>query len=211
MRRSILAAVAGAAMALAASACNERSAAAAVAKSDRAAARAKPTVKVDSALGPDEELRRFRNGLPRVDALEHGAPSRDRLVDQFVAALERKDTLALIRLHVTRREYAWLIYPSSTVARPPYRQPPEIAWMLAKANTETGLTRLLARRGGQKLGVVGYACDPKPTREGENTIWWGCVLRTASTSGIETTRQRLFGSIIERNGRFKFLSYKNQF
>jgi len=203
----------------AAAGCDQGNVSAAPAKSDSAsaaltAASSKPTPNggvIDSALPLDEELRRFRANLPRVTALEHAAPSREALVQQFIRALERNDTTALVRLHVTRAEYAWLIYPSSANSHPPYHQPPDIAWMLSKASTEKGLTRLMARRAGKPLGVVGHTCNEEPEREGENRIWRGCELRVRSGTGIETARQRLFGSIIERDGRFKFLSYSNQF
>jgi hypothetical protein len=166
---------------------------------------------VDSALPADEELRRFRASLPHVSMLEGAATSRDALVHEFVSALEHNDTTALIRLHVTRAEWAWLVYPFSVQAHPPYHQPPEIAWMLATAASTKGLTRLMKRRAGRSLDVVGYRCNKQPSREGENRIWRGCELRIDARASNEPTRQRLFGAIIERAGRFKFLSYANQF
>jgi hypothetical protein len=173
--------------------------------------RVQPGYVVDSALPMDEQLRRFREGLPEPPrALRGGASSRERLVRRFVAALERADTGAIVRLGVTRAEYAWLILPTSPLLAPPYNHPPELAWFQLTAASGTGLTRLLDRRGGRVLGFVGHGCALAPERQGSNQIWPGCVVRRAGAGG-DTVGERLFGPIVERDGVYKFLGFANQF
>ena len=46
-------------------------------------------------------------------------------------------------------------------------------------------------------------------REGENTVYGPCVVRWRGKAG-DTVAVRLFGQIVERGGRFKFLSYANK-
>jgi hypothetical protein len=75
--------------------------------------------------------------------------------------------------------------------------------------SETGFIRLLRRLGGQPLHAVAYHCDPKPDRQGSNLLWTGCAIRVKQPDG-SVGSHRLFGSIIERDGRFKFVSYANE-
>jgi hypothetical protein len=44
--------------------------------------------------------------------------------------------------------------------------------------------------------------------EEANTLWDECVLRFRGAVG-DTVNRRLFGSIIERRGRYKLVSYAN--
>ncbi len=149
---------------------------------------------VDSTFTPEESLRRFREGLPQVAALEGGAGSRDGLVRGFVDALERQDTTALIAMHITRPEFAWLYYPHTELARPERYLEPKTVWLLLRLESEKGLTRLVQRPAPK--GAL--RCEDEPRVEGPNRLWERCRLGT----------RQLFGSIIERVGRFKFISYK---
>jgi hypothetical protein len=60
------------------------------------------------------------------------------------------------------------------------------------------------------LRYASHVCEGKPDRQGQNLIWTGCVVRLADQSG-RLRRHRLFGSIIERKGQFKIVSYVNEF
>jgi hypothetical protein len=45
--------------------------------------------------------------------------------------------------------------------------------------------------------------------EGRNRRWTDCTVSVQTAAGV--SRERLFGAIIERDGRFKFLSYANSY
>jgi len=153
-------------------------------------------------------LERFRTtvqGMP-PDTLT-GAPDRDELVQRFVAAVQRADTAALINMTMNRGEFAYLYYPHSIYSRAPYQQDAETAWLLSKANSEKGLTRILQRFGGQRLELTGYDCAAEPKQEGPNRFWQECTL-TAQAAGAPPA-MRWFGGIWERDGRYKFISYAN--
>ncbi|MEP7346908.1 MAG: hypothetical protein ABI877_16685 [Gemmatimonadaceae bacterium] len=171
--------------------------------------RAQPGYVIDSILPVEEELRRFRAVVgPRANAFAGGASSLDGLVRGVVGALERSDTVALSRLTLNAREFAWLVYPSSPFTKPPYRQAPGLVWMTIDTPSDAGRRKLLQRVAGQPLGLVGYRCEPKVERQGENRLHIGCVLElTKENSAISHTR--LFGTIIERHGRFKIVSFDN--
>jgi hypothetical protein len=173
--------------------------------------RAQPGYIVDSILPIDEQLRRFRADLPdSVRQLEGGTPTRDALVRSFVRSLESADTAALARLTISRAEFAWLVYPDSPFTRPPYQQAPDLVWMMQMASSRTGLARMLERLGGKNLGFQSWSCAESPDREGQNRIWRDCFVRFEGAPSPSGALQ-LFSSIIEREGRFKILSYANAF
>ena len=66
------------------------------------------------------QLAEFRAGLPEVTTLAGGAPSREALVTGLLAALAARDTATLHRLVLSRAEFAWLYYPTTQHALPPY-------------------------------------------------------------------------------------------
>ncbi|HEX8362469.1 MAG TPA: hypothetical protein VF613_20280 [Longimicrobium sp.] len=149
---------------------------------------------VDSTFTPEEAMRRFREGLAQPRGLEGGAESREALVRGFVDALARQDTAALIAMHITRAEFAWLYYPHTELARPERYLEPKTVWLLLRLESEKGLTRLVQR----PIAKGAPRCEDEPRVEGPNRLWERCRLGT----------RQLFGTILEREGRFKFVSYK---
>lgn len=165
-------------------------------------------VAIDASL--QEALAEFRRGLVATDTLRHAAPSRDSLVRAFVGLLARRDTIGLARLHVSRSEWAWLVYPESRYVRAPYAQRIDIGWMLIIERSNSAVARLLDRRGGQPLELVRWQCADSPEPEGRNLYWGRCTVTYRDARGATHT-ERLFSSILERDGRFKIGSYANQF
>lgn len=171
-----------------------------------------PGYVVDSIRPIEEELSRFRAAVGGDSATElaGGATSRAALVRQFIVALAAADTIELRRMMLTPREFADLVYPESPYTRPPYRQAPGLVWSQIESSGTTGLTRLLRRLGGQPLRYVAHVCRGQPQSQGANKIWQGCAVRMLNAVG-QTVTARLFGSIIERDGEFKFVNYANDF
>lgn len=166
-------------------------------------------VHIDSAVPRDEELRRFRHGLIEPAELAGGARSRDALVRSYVGALERGDTAALTALVITKAEFAYTYYPTNPQARPPYDLSPGLMWFLLQQDSRRGMVHAMEERGGRSFGYLGYRCDRAPSREGANRVWGPCVIRRRRAGG-EIVSQRLFGLILERGGRYKFVSLANK-
>ena len=164
---------------------------------------------VDSAMSLAEGLRRFREGLPEVDELTGGASDRDSLIVRFVAAVERGDTATVRAMVVNRAEFAWLYYPISPYTRPPTRQLPALRWFLMLHDSQNGITRVFNRYAGRPLGYVGHACESRAREESEFRFWDRCTITVRE--GGQAATHRLFGSIIELRGHYKFLSYNNDF
>ena len=161
---------------------------------------------VDSILPPEEEERRFREGLADPGVLAGGAGSREALVRAFVRAVAQSDTAAVRGMILSRAEFAYLYYPSTEFTRPPKRMSPALLWFLTMQESEKGIGRLFARRGGQPLGYVASRCAPEPRVEGANRLWDRCTVTLR-----DGKPERLFGTIVERGGRFKFVSYQNDY
>jgi hypothetical protein len=164
---------------------------------------------VDSVVSREEALRRFRADLrdPPV-ALSGDHRTREALVRQLVYVLAQRDTLALEPLVITRAEFAYLYYPNSPLSMPPYDLGPGLMWFQLQESNRKAALALLRERAGKPLRYASHQCD-RSERQGANTIWSECsVLRRAP--GRSAWREQLFGTIIERDGRFKFIALSNE-
>lgn len=166
-------------------------------------------IHVDSILPVDEEIRRFRATLGGRTAtrLQRGAASRAELISRFVLALESADTAALRAMTLDAAEFIDLYYPHTIYTSKPYQLSPAIVWLLHSQESEKGIGRALRRFGGRPLTHDTSRCAPEPRIAGPNRVWHDCVLE-AHTDG-RTERSFLLGAILERDGRFAFVSYAN--
>lgn len=176
-----------------------------------AAAASSDTVTVSSGEGGasvslDSALTLFRADLPPVASLSGGSTSIDALVARFATAVVRADTAALRALVMSRAEFAWLYYPTSTFVSPPTKQEPALAWFLHLQASTKGATRLFNRYGGSDLALVRNSCQP-PRVMGHNRLWDDCT--QTITVRDETAVIRLFGGILERDGQYKIFSFTN--
>jgi hypothetical protein len=164
---------------------------------------------VDSIFPTEEEIRRFkaRVGGPFPTELENAASSRNDLARQFMDALEKGDATKLRKLVIEAREFISLYYPHSQFTRPPYKQSPALMWFLMSQNSEKGISRVLDRFAGRPTGYRALECKSEPIVQELNRIW-DCQVRWTPNPG-KPDPIKVFGAILEREGRFKFLSYAN--
>ncbi|HSJ08723.1 MAG TPA: hypothetical protein VK928_02390, partial [Longimicrobiales bacterium] len=163
-------------------------------------------VTVDSIFPMPEMIARFqaRVGTPVAGLPASSATSREELVERFVRAVEDSSVGALRALRMDARQYAYLYVPTSRMTGEPYRQPPELGWLLVEQNGLKGEARVLRRFGGRSLGYRGHACG-EPVVEGTNTLWEDCTLDL----DVHDVPIRLFGTILERDGRYALVSIAN--
>ncbi|HEX2079571.1 MAG TPA: hypothetical protein VHG08_17730 [Longimicrobium sp.] len=168
--------------------------------------------RVDSIRPPAEALTRFRAGQPPTDSLSGGASSRDELVARLVQAVERQDSAAIRGLVLDRAEYAYLYFPSLQRMNPATNLQPEVMWMLHAQESEKGITRVLRRLGGGQARFGAYDCEEQPQVEGEGDIryWHQCTVEVIAPDG-QSAPLKLFGSVMEHGGRWKIVSYANDF
>lgn len=182
-----------------------------VAAADSSRPWAQPGDVIDSILPMAEYQRRFREGLVEVTALEGGAESPEALARGFLAAVSARDTAALRQMLLTRAEFAWLLFPDHRYSEPPYELDPAIFWMQVTAENGKGLERVLQRYAGMPLTMERLECraDTLQMLRGPTTLLGPCTVRYRTADS--TITRRLFGSVIKREGRVKFVSYANEF
>lgn len=164
---------------------------------------------VDSILPIEEHLRKFRLGLTPVDTLKNSSASMRELVNRLAAAISTHDTVALTQMQLSVNEFAYLYYPDSYLSKPPYSAPPELLWGQILASSDNGARRLLKQFGGAPITVSQLSCSNQPDSSGINVLHSYCRVRF-SVPGGKSLEGNLFGTIIECNGRFKFLSLANR-
>ena len=167
------------------------------------------TSAVDSIFPMAEQLRRLRATIAvHPDTFTFGAPSRGELARRFVRAVARRDTAELVRLALDRAEFAWLFFEHHPYAKPPYESPPALLWYQITNESDQGVSRLLERFGGAVLALRQLRCPSPVERYGPVMLQQGCVLRVSLNGKAE--EGRFFGSMVGRDGRYKFLSYANK-
>ena len=167
-----------------------------------------PGAAIDSVFPIPEMVRRFRAGLPVLTALERGAHSRDALVAQFITALSTSDKTTLGRLTLSRAEYAFLYFPNTPDATRDNGLTPQRGWDQLTLASEKGIARSLTRVGGKPLALQSLECANPPTIAGLMRLHAGCTVRIRLADGTDFAG-RIFGSIIEYAGQFKFVGYAN--
>ena len=80
-----------------------------------------------------------------------------------------------------------------------------MAWLLFGAKSASGLTRLVAR--ADRYIPRGYRCADPPDVDGPMRLWTGCLVHVRENGAGRDVR--LFRTIIERDGRFKFAGFNN--
>lgn len=163
---------------------------------------------VDSIVPTEEALARFLDGVARPASLSGGSPGMKDLIERFSEALDHRDSLGLTTMSVTRAEYGYFYYPSSIYVHKPYELPPDVAWLLSSQENEKARRRLLQRVGGSGTVVRSPRCA-RTERQGANLVHTDCSVTLVT--GNRREEVRLFRSVLERDGRMKFLSFAGDF
>ena len=163
---------------------------------------------VDSVLPIEEHLRRFRASLTRQpDTLQFASPTLDALVRRWATAIGTSDTSAFDTMVIDAAEFAWLYYPESKMSKAPYEAPPGLLWGQFIASSNEGVRSALKLYGGKPMTVIATRC-PAATIEGANRLHENCAV-TIRSGTAEKREGRMFGTILERDGRFKFVGLAN--
>ena len=164
---------------------------------------------IDSIFPMEEEMARFRSGLMEATELTGGAGSVEALGETFLRALEAGDRSAIEALAITKEEFAWLYFPYSLYATAPYELPPGLLWMQIENASSKGIAAALRRYEGEDLSGSRIRC----AEEGETTpvgrILDHCTVTAILPNG-EPVEERLFGTILEVAGRYKFVSFAGE-
>ena len=142
----------------------------------------------------------------RQELLRHGHRSPEALAARVVQALAERDLAALRALAVTEDEFRDVVWPSLPASRPARNVPRSYAWETLHSKSEAHLRARLATWEDRGFRVVSVAFQGPTTDHGPFRVRRQSVVTLRDRHGRETAG-RLFGSVIEMEGRFKVFSY----
>jgi hypothetical protein len=164
---------------------------------------------VAAACGSAERQRSVAEAPPSAEShvpLRHTFESPEILARELLGAIERKDRARLEELALTEDEFKTIVWPRLPSSRPEAGLPVDYAWQDLHSKSVGYLITTLHEFGGQRLELIGLEF------RGETTDYVRFQVRRRSTLDVRdesgnTRRVRLFGSMIEQDGRVKVFSY----
>lgn len=142
----------------------------------------------------------------RVPPLDHTYPSREAVGAAVLEALARADRAALQALAVTEAEFRDHVWPQLPAARPERNLPLSYVWGGLHQKSEQHLTETLARHGGRRYEQLSVKAAGQTTAYKGHLIHRDTIVTVRDDQGV-TRELRLFGSTIEKGGRWKVFSY----
>lgn len=143
---------------------------------------------------------------PAVPPLAAAHASVADLATAVIGAFERRDLSALRSLALDEREFRDHVWPELPAARPERNLPLDYVWGDLHQKSDASLTRLLAARGGERLTFVGIRYLGGTTPYQSYLVHRRAELTVRDAQGA-IRQTRLFGSVIEKDGRLKVFSY----
>lgn len=123
-----------------------------------------------------------------------------------VAALADKNGEALRGLALSDHEFRTVVWPELPSSRPEVNLPVEYAWGTLHQTSLASLGAILGAHGGRRYAVLRVEFAGPTTQYSSFAVHRDARVIVRSADGAEH-RLALFGSILERNGRFKIFSY----
>jgi hypothetical protein len=140
----------------------------------------------------------------RVPPLAGTHDSARSLAQAVVAAVARADRAALQSLAVSESEYRDHVWPSLPAARPERNLPFSYVWGDTAQKSAGGLSTVLSQYGGQELTFVDVRFEGVTAYDGFR-IHRDPTFDVTLASGQQSLK--LSGSFVEKDGRWKVLSY----
>jgi hypothetical protein len=138
--------------------------------------------------------------------LAHTLQSPLALSREVMAAIARNDRARLDELALSEEEFRTVVWPRLPSSRPEVGLPIDYAWGDLHAKSAGYLSATLASFAGQHFELIDVQFRGETTDYERFRVHRTSVLEVRGESG-ETTRVRMFGSMIELDGRVKVFSY----
>jgi len=150
-----------------------------------------------------------RRDAPEVSLeLTGGAPSLDALGRAILAALHDRDEAALSTLLVTRQEFETICWREFPESRPVTHITAQDAWWMSSNASRAGASRMVGVYGGRPLELLEVErAGSFPYRNFVRHYGVTLVVRDRATGEVLDIASA--PSLIERDGRFKVLIYKD--
>lgn len=131
--------------------------------------------------------------------------SPDLLAARVLDGLAAADVPALSALVVTKDEFCSLVFPELPSSKVP-NVTCDFVWDLADASSTAGLREVLSRHRGERYELVAVTFEKGSVKYPSFTVHKDPVVTIKDGSGQEK-RLRLFGDVLEREGRFKLFGF----
>jgi hypothetical protein len=128
------------------------------------------------------------------------------LANLVLIALEKRDAAALRALALDEQEFREHVWPELPAARPERNLPLSYVWGDLHQKSEASLAATLGSHGGQHFEFVGVRFLGRSTQYETYLVHRETVVIVKDGNG-GTLELQLFGSTLEKNGRFKVFSY----
>ena len=135
----------------------------------------------------------------------HTFESPEQLAAAVGEALERRDADRLLALALSEEEFRTHVWPRLPASRPERGAPFGFVWAQLSSKSRAWLRQSLADHGGGRLEVVRVRFRGDTTDHGPFLVHRDAEV-VVNDGGTER-RLRLFGSVLEQNGRYKLFSY----
>lgn len=138
--------------------------------------------------------------------LTHAESSPEQLTVAVLQAIGQRDAARLRDLALSEQEFREVIWPDLPASRPERNLPFSYVWGDLRVKSDAALAGLLAEYGGQTLTLTDLRFRGGSTQYSSYVVHRTPTLRVLDAAGVDH-EVRLFGSIVERGGRFKLFSY----
>ena len=141
-----------------------------------------------------------------AEPLPHSHDSPEALARAVLKAIEERDTGALYALALNKEEFTEHVWPELPAARPERNLSVDFVWGDLQLKSNVTLRDTLAAHGGNRYEFIRMAFLGDTTAYGSYRVRRESELTVKDSTG--TSRQiRMFGSMLEKNGRYKVFSY----
>jgi hypothetical protein len=128
------------------------------------------------------------------------------LAVSVLQALEARDTDRLRALALDQTEFQNHVWPELPAAAPQRNLPWSYVWRELHQKSEASLGRTVASAGGRRYELVSVQFAGGTTPYKTYMVHRKAILTVTSSDGTRS-QLRAFGSVIEKDGRFKVFSY----
>jgi hypothetical protein len=139
--------------------------------------------------------------------LFHAATSVEDLVRQVLAAVDAEDMQGLTDLRVTEREHNELLWPEFSAKD--HNVDLDFAWDMLNTRSHTNQGRTIGTWRGQGLDFTAVRFERGVESYKTFTLHRGTLVAARTAQGGDVDL-RFIGSILELDGQFKVLSYKDR-
>jgi hypothetical protein len=120
--------------------------------------------------------------------------------------LAAPDVVALRQLSLTEHEFREIVWPELPSSRPEVNLPVAYAWGTLAQNSQGSLATTIAAHGGRRYTLLKVRVTGRSTPYGSFTVHRDVTLDVVDDAGVRG-QLRVFGSLLERDGRWKIFSF----